>query len=554
MDLIASYFPDPATLDQTTRQAARARAVAWLAQAHPELDLRPNSVAGDNIATPIADFLAGLEESIRRFRSDINPGNVANGVVYNCDVVKEFLGNFGVTSQAYLPARGLLRLTFSTQDPVEIDRNVQFTFSANQVFTPQMFSDRGVLSLSSTLNAGGDSYALRAVSGGWETVIPVEGVSGDSAPTEGTQPSINTSIPNLVRVEAAYDFFSGDTAPTVVEQAARLRATLTSPTLDTRLGTASALLRRFTEFAAVSVVSSGDDCYLLEPGQVGIHTRARQPYVELHEIIALPYSEATDRFYGTWTPKVAPLRLLSIGTADYTFDADSQDVTILAQATGKYPLFMAGFSGNEQFALGVPMPRDAASKSLISITPMDNAMYGIFEVIYWADNGSNLTHRFLSDRLNRPVIPTYVRPLIPYLCSQVEVSFIRQPGVVVQLQQAVISLTNYLHSLGGTNRYSLSKVGAIMRNAGAFEVSSVRITARALFSAADAHVPAGVSLAVESVALAAGILPLDEALIGTESYEDTLAAVQAETFCAIGPENRGLLLLPDAIVFREVRA
>jgi len=553
MDFINEYFPAPDELPADTRVDARDRIVAWFATYHPNIDTRPNSVAGDNLVTPLGEFLACLEEAARRYNSDLNPGNVERGVVYSCDIARAFMANFGVDQQTFLPSRGFVRLVFSTPTTRLIDRSIQFSFGADQVFSPQMFSDRRTITLSEVPSADGDRYLYRAVAEGWEVLLPLVGTASSNPPTAGTQPAISETLANLVRAEAATDFFAGDTAPTLAQQAARIRQTLAPQTLETRLGTVSTLLRRFSEISTVGVVSAVDDTYLLEPGQVGVHVRGRQPYVEVREIVGLKYSAGTDRFYGVWSPAAAPVRIRQLVHSAYTFDADDAAVNIYAQATGDYPLFLSGFSGEETFSIGVPMPRSGGAAVIIP-TPVGSDLIGYFEVVYWTDPTADTVRRFLSSRANRPINPTYVRPLIPFICSEVEVGFIRQAGVELALQAAREDIAEYLNSLGGDRRFSLAKISALMRNSGAFELTRVRITAKAIFSAAKAHVPVGVDMTNPTAVAAAAVLPISVELVGEDSYEDVGTFADPAKFCAIGPENRGLIVEQSSVVFKESRA
>jgi hypothetical protein len=53
-------------------------------------------VIGDLIVTPQAYVITALEEGVSKILSDVSLENVSNGIVYNCDFVKQYLKNFGV--------------------------------------------------------------------------------------------------------------------------------------------------------------------------------------------------------------------------------------------------------------------------------------------------------------------------------------------------------------------------------------------------------------------------------------------------------------------------
>lgn len=552
MDLIASYFPLPTELTREQRQAARVRIEAWMKLAHPDVDFRPNSVGGDQIVTPLADFLAAKEEAVRRLLSDLNLGNVERGVVYNCDVVTAFLSNFGVTEQPALPARGYVRLVFETDEDRELDRSLQISFGATRIFSPMAFTARATITLSSNPSDGPDNWRYQQAPDGWAVILPVEGVSEDPAPSAGERPLFSLSVDGLVSAEAATNFFAGSSAPTIPEQAARARQTASQAGFTTKLGAASALLRRFTEFTAVSIVSPGDAEYLYTGlGRAVIHVRGRAPWVEVRENVILTYDATSDRFYGLWTPASTPLLISTIGRAEATFLASDDAVTIAANAPGGQPMFAAGFSGKERFALGVPMPRNSGNPLIIP-TVVDDEQVAVFEVVYKSDFAAESARRFIADPLNAPAATVEVRPFVPYVLSSVEVGFVRQPGVELQLQSARSELAAYINSLGGENRWSLAKASAILRAAGAADVTSIKFYGRAVFSAAKLFTNG--DLDVETTVLSAGVEQPDVLLTGVESLADLDAEVDAPTSAAVGPNNQGFLVVEADILFREVRA
>ena len=93
-DFVSTYFPKPGELSAADLQSMRDRLNTFGRIAFPDIDMRPDSVFGAYALTPLACFLAGLEEAMRRFRSDLQLGNVADGIIYDCDFVTAFLQNW----------------------------------------------------------------------------------------------------------------------------------------------------------------------------------------------------------------------------------------------------------------------------------------------------------------------------------------------------------------------------------------------------------------------------------------------------------------------------
>ena len=94
---ITDYMPAINEISQDILKDIRDRLVAYL-KTSPEfsdIDIRPNSVVGDLIISPLAHIVASLEIGMNRVMSDIDLANVSQGTISNCDFVKQYLNNFG---------------------------------------------------------------------------------------------------------------------------------------------------------------------------------------------------------------------------------------------------------------------------------------------------------------------------------------------------------------------------------------------------------------------------------------------------------------------------
>jgi hypothetical protein len=111
--LLRDYLPDITQLSIAQVLAIRKRFVDDLAANWPQLDTRPNSVAGDLGVTPVATLVAKAEAAVAMIQSDLNLGNVANGNIYNPAFVTAFLANFGVTQARGVMATGVVARTSS---------------------------------------------------------------------------------------------------------------------------------------------------------------------------------------------------------------------------------------------------------------------------------------------------------------------------------------------------------------------------------------------------------------------------------------------------------
>ena len=130
---VTDYMPDINSLSQEELAEVRDRLETYLRskQEFRDLDLRPNSVLGDLMLSPLAHIVASLELAMNRILSDIDLGNVSQGTVYNCDFVKTYLNNFGEGQVYEYPSTGVVQLLFSEPDTKFIDYGTKFVFAAD---------------------------------------------------------------------------------------------------------------------------------------------------------------------------------------------------------------------------------------------------------------------------------------------------------------------------------------------------------------------------------------------------------------------------------------
>ena len=83
----ADNVPDFSELTQEKLYETRERLVDYIRVKFDDVDLNPNTVVGDLIVTPQTYTIAALETGMERFMSDLDLGNVAEDVIWNCDFV-----------------------------------------------------------------------------------------------------------------------------------------------------------------------------------------------------------------------------------------------------------------------------------------------------------------------------------------------------------------------------------------------------------------------------------------------------------------------------------
>jgi len=102
------YYPSVDEIDADALAAARVEVVSFLQPLIPDVDLAPGTPTGEMIVSPLAMARAAADESRSRLMSDLDLANVADGIIYSCDFVRSYLGNFSVYDVENLRAFGLI--------------------------------------------------------------------------------------------------------------------------------------------------------------------------------------------------------------------------------------------------------------------------------------------------------------------------------------------------------------------------------------------------------------------------------------------------------------
>ena len=130
---ITDYLPAIDEIGEDTLADARQRILDYLhtKEEFKTVDMRPNSVFGDLVLSPLSHILAAFETGTSRMFSDLDLSNVAAGTIYNCDFVKKYLDNFGQGQVYEYPSTGVVQLQFSSPDPKLVDAGSKFLFEGD---------------------------------------------------------------------------------------------------------------------------------------------------------------------------------------------------------------------------------------------------------------------------------------------------------------------------------------------------------------------------------------------------------------------------------------
>lgn len=311
---VTDYMPDINSLSQEELSEVRDRLETYLRskEEFKDLDLRPNSVVGDLILSPLAHIIASLELAMNRVLSDIDLGNVSQGTVYNCDFVKTYLNNFGEGQVYEYPSTGVVQLLFSESDTKFIDYGTKFIFAADGgEYIYELVDVENNITLRSPYEAGNlnDPYEKKLVKigdGRYAVNLAIKGPAGVGVNAD-TVPKTDIGHASLIGAKALGDFDRGTLPENVMELARKVQKTYYSSSLNNRTGAVSFLLQTFPEIRSVSAVISGDDELArnrenilgVREGALDLFIKSRDRYLVTEQEIKMVFDNETDTWVGS---------------------------------------------------------------------------------------------------------------------------------------------------------------------------------------------------------------------------------------------------------------
>ena len=256
---LTPYLPkqEDVTSEQISNALARLRTQSL--ELFPELKTTPNSVYGNLILQPLATLIATYEIAAERVRSDMILENVANGTIYDCDFVENYLKNFGVSKDTGVPVIGVVRLTFVENKQYVIDRGAQILFGANGLFNfiAAQIGDITIDRVGSHKKQGNWFPLSKNTQGNYIAEIPVIGPPGITV-TEGSAALTDIQFEELASIRAVNDFETGRMPDTLPELAQLARKISYAANFADRGGTISFLKQKLPNIVGVSPIKSGD--------------------------------------------------------------------------------------------------------------------------------------------------------------------------------------------------------------------------------------------------------------------------------------------------------
>ena len=308
---VTDYLPTPDEISPEAIIAARNRAVLFMKDWWPELDTRVNSVFGDLQMTPFAVMVAALEIAMARMKSDLDPANIAQGIVFDPGFVTAYLKNFGVSPRTAVASSGTLKLVFSVNKNYVIDATTAFLFGASFV---QINSDEGnPITIYAANSIGAKRQLVKIGLNEYAVYLPATGAAGITI-QDGAIAASSLTNAELISITAAGDFDSGLAVESLAELAAKAQKTFPSANLSSRGGAISFVLSTWPQLIGASVVMTGDDEMIrsgqnpmgIAEGAVDVYIRSLTSYAFTQASVALTYDVAQGGWVGQLPTNVTP--------------------------------------------------------------------------------------------------------------------------------------------------------------------------------------------------------------------------------------------------------
>lgn len=501
------YYPSIEELTPEQITAAREQVVTALRPFMLDVDLAPGTPTGDFVVTPIAVYRAAAEEANNRLMSDLDLANVADGLIYSCEFVKAYLGNFAVYDVDNLRASGLVRLTFTSPLARELSRTIRFQFSNTEDDWTLMVADPNataltILQAGSAHNGQPDTYVLaQTTANTWAVDVPVQGVLSGIPIEAGTAGAATEIAADLVGIAAAVKFMSGMPSASLSDLARMARKIAFSITAGSRASTKALVYRNWPESNMVSPVVPGDaemqrmaalSPLGLQAPAVDLYFRSARDMQRVTQNIRLDYVNATGApaakvFRGVLPLLHRPSRILGIEWSGTTTESKVISYRVFSKSE-RADLFGSAHCGTRfesLYAQLVPV-LDVSSTPLIPLSQDSSGQYAIFTITYDCDPLLETVSSLLESPEYRPAgVDVLVKsgPLV--LFEDLVITYAKKQGVKTTLNTARDRIVEYLRTAGHPDDFRVTELYDIVRNAGADKILQLTGGGRILVSAAD---------------------------------------------------------------------
>jgi hypothetical protein len=409
---ITPYIPTKEEVEESETLAsvyARLRVISL--DFFPEVKTTLNSVFGSTALNPLAHQIASYEIAMERIRSDMNLQNIANGTVYSCDFVEDFLANYGVSPESAVPVIGVVRLTFQLDKEYEIDRGAQILFGDTGIFhflSPEL-GDIKIIPSFGAIEDGNVYRLVKVADNEYAVNITVIGSPGNVIVTDDVA-ATDIVIPELVSITAVNDFDTGRFPDNLPELAKLAQDIFFASNFADRGGAVSFIKRKLPNAVGVSAILSGDDEMQRDKNSIlGVSTgkmdacvKGSASLVSDTALVNVLLSSETDTYVGKIVlPGGVPLYIDNITREDdqavdtWEIVGTSGDPDKAGQASGS-------FSYKETLGVKLSTPNLQTSSSYFEV--VKNAEPGFYPALDGASSGGIYTGSVFSDRTQRNLI------------------------------------------------------------------------------------------------------------------------------------------------------
>lgn len=576
------YYPSLDEIPSADLLAAREQVARILRPDFPDVDFSPGTPTGDLIISVLAAFWAASDEAHSRLMSDLDLENVANGIIYSCDFVRAYLGNFAVYDVENLKTSGLVRLTYPTPEPRTIPKATRFRFGSTTDYHLSLASESSagisLLSAGQPHNGQPDTYVLtQTAARSWSVDIPVEGNVTESIEA-GTEGTINIRPDDLIGIVTAIDFSPGLPPASLHELAKFARKISHALTSSSGSGVRSLVLRHWPETGMVSPVVTGDPEMLratpgtpliLQQPAMDLYVRSAHDLrtetqdIRLRYVVADHYGTPRGVFRGKLSLLHRPSNIRSVEWSGTTSESLVVDYTVFAASANSGLPGTAVFGSLYEDLYIEVLPEMNAGTPLIPLSEdmpngVDVEQYAMFRITYDADPLLETMATTLEAPHNKPVgVSLVVRsgPLVSL--DTLTVSYTKQPGIRMLLTAARDKIVEYVRSAGYPDVLRNASIHDIMRSAGAGRVTGIGATGKVYASVATSFFngsladPLGADVAedwyqsvfpVENLSFSTFDGAVPDALVNvqsgaTETEVNIWAATARTVRYAVDPEN-----------------
>lgn len=496
------YMPDYAELGQQQLYETRERLVDFIRIKFPDIDVVPNTVVGDLIVTPQAWTLSALEEGLTRVFSDLNTENIANGVVYNCDFVEKWLGNFINGPDFVRPMSGVIRMVFNSPEAVVLDRSTQFRLK-NSIFTIYLPYNGSYVIMPPGQSVPDGTNGTTLIDTGSQTYfcdIPVISETFDKSSDSiavSSEAEVSVYLEHLTNSSALVNFDPGYTEYSVVDMAKLIRTTTYSASMNSRVGAIRYIQEACPFVESVYPILSGDrECLRSYRNDTGVATGCMDLYVRSKsyeftekQTVRLYLNTENDSWEGQWNYAGQPYHLESVTCSATPTVADIPCTIVSSSDDGLCG--MSTYTSAEKFFISIPDTKGNDGDSIYMprveevVQEGDARQYVDFVITYQTDPMLRPIEQTAENKDYAPLnVDIMTRGFIPVIIDNFEVEYTRQAGIVPDLEYAMTEIKIYLSKLGAPDVFAEGEIARIMQEAGAKYTKRINVLAHVQWSIA----------------------------------------------------------------------